>query len=1382
MVSDSWASRSERSLLDDDDESMEGDTLTPMMRRASSSDSNSLSHAFARSGAASAEFSRQHAAGDFGRLASASLESVLEEEHPILLRHLWQDPIFFIVAITAKLFQLLFISVPDMLLRQVPHAGSILSIISLYLFAQALALLWGFLAVAVAVASSRAMQSLEPTSADAACDTLTCLRQTKFETLPWYLWHLLRVLARCYQLYASLAVWWFLSRSLFELGWEMYGDFPRLRRILDANTYLPLAPLRAAFSPSTMPAHFNSPSSLPSSPAVVPAMPGGPGADAPRERKRTAWGSLKDFPRQPLRKELSGGGEDGGRGEVDGAWGGMHNLQRVLSESRLSLQAASAADADGEVLTASHAEVLMEGMRKEREAGKAIVRTVQGTFLIVPLVVLLALSLLLSSVQWAAALFETHAQAMQSSKQSPMPVGTADWGWVGELLVTATSRLSRTLRFTLFVGLLQYNQQFQALFPRWYLVLGKLPNAWAFKAMLALVGLPSSIRFFEWLCKPTGSTDGSTSGSGFVSVLLPLVPHTVLDNVLVMAWLALFLLAACQLLRLPRSALLRAGYRREIFENADEWCLQTVRFKGLVLFMLGAHFVRGLVSSRMGFTFAQNDQILISLQYPCLLVVIWVASMCAVVLRPEHLKMFPVLLAFSWVLSHYVAQVDEWGVVACCFLHLARAATMRLALESRVLQGMAKATLQQVPGARDAQGDKMCKAAAKGDLAAIRMLVGKGASVNACDYDSRSALHLAAAEGHVDVVQFLLSNNAVVRARDRWGGTPLRDAMRGRHATVEDLLRRAAASRSGVADAESDAPAWSEGDAREMHDCDNVGTVGDAAARPTRQEVNQGEVERAKEQAKHERVLTSVVPDGVRPCCAAAAVAGAGASTCEHGGRASTGVYSVFDRRIRVGPRRTYGFARQAGRFVVQVFLGISIWFFFLLQGLGLMSKFQAYKRLFPTSSMISLDRIDDNTTLIRHAISRLDLHATHEAGALYVARERERAMSAKTHARTHRWQRETAIGVGSGAAETRQVGRPMGGAKKPLHQVVADPEEKEYGDGERSPQISARRFEGMQHQFLPQYALCGARLWGLTTIDFGLLSLLAYFDIELNTHEALNTALAALFPAKSCDTERRRDEWTPGCRPEAPPVVVPHEAMADEALSSVFWTEVHFPEKGVTVIAVRGTEFWRVSDWLEDVRMWTEPVVFSLLSHVFPTIYAWSPQAHAMVTDTYHSLLQSLGLPDPEYKFHRLVRYIENKVKPRLSRLGEDSELVITGHSLGGGIAHIVAVMLNAPAVAFNPPGAYQSLSKHLYWNAKDRRQMHEAAHNRTVTVLAENDIIGKLFDTHGGLVQTITCSTDQIRFPCCPARVRGLFLVFCNRMRSRCYVSALSALTEVL
>ena len=38
----------------------------------------------------------------------------------------------------------------------------------------------------------------------------------------------------------------------------------------------------------------------------------------------------------------------------------------------------------------------------------------------------------------------------------------------------------------------------------------------------------------------------------------------------------------------------------------------------------------------------------------------------------------------------------------------------------------------------------------------IRNLVAKGASVDACDYDRRSALHLAAAEGHEKVVDYLI--------------------------------------------------------------------------------------------------------------------------------------------------------------------------------------------------------------------------------------------------------------------------------------------------------------------------------------------------------------------------------------------------------------------------------------------------------------------------------------------------------------------------------------------------------------------------------------------------------------------------------------------------
>ena len=59
----------------------------------------------------------------------------------------------------------------------------------------------------------------------------------------------------------------------------------------------------------------------------------------------------------------------------------------------------------------------------------------------------------------------------------------------------------------------------------------------------------------------------------------------------------------------------------------------------------------------MGFTFAQNDQILVMCEYPMLLVTIWSAALCAIVLRVGHLKFFPPILLAAWALSKYVAEV-----------------------------------------------------------------------------------------------------------------------------------------------------------------------------------------------------------------------------------------------------------------------------------------------------------------------------------------------------------------------------------------------------------------------------------------------------------------------------------------------------------------------------------------------------------------------------------------------------------------------------------------------------------------------------------------------------------------------------------------------------
>eukprot|EP00277_Geminigera_cryophila_P000616 CAMPEP_0179421922 /NCGR_PEP_ID=MMETSP0799-20121207/10102_1 /TAXON_ID=46947 /ORGANISM="Geminigera cryophila, Strain CCMP2564" /LENGTH=893 /DNA_ID=CAMNT_0021195917 /DNA_START=41 /DNA_END=2722 /DNA_ORIENTATION=+ len=91
-------------------------------------------------------------------------------------------------------------------------------------------------------------------------------------------------------------------------------------------------------------------------------------------------------------------------------------------------------------------------------------------------------------------------------------------------------------------------------------------------------------------------------------------------------------------------------------------------------------------------------------------------------------------------------------------------------------------------------GDKMCKAASRGDLQSLRSLVAKGATVDCCDYDKRSALHLAAAEGHAAVVEFLVENGVAINVQDRWGGTALKDAQRGGHKAVQDLLTKAGAT------------------------------------------------------------------------------------------------------------------------------------------------------------------------------------------------------------------------------------------------------------------------------------------------------------------------------------------------------------------------------------------------------------------------------------------------------------------------------------------------------------------------------------------------------------------------------------------------------------
>ncbi|XP_054476606.1 glutaminase liver isoform, mitochondrial [Anoplopoma fimbria] len=81
-------------------------------------------------------------------------------------------------------------------------------------------------------------------------------------------------------------------------------------------------------------------------------------------------------------------------------------------------------------------------------------------------------------------------------------------------------------------------------------------------------------------------------------------------------------------------------------------------------------------------------------------------------------------------------------------------------------------------------------AAFKGDVQALRRYFLSGVDVNAVDYDGRSALHVAAAEGHTEVIRFLLQNTGANKAlRDRWGSSPLQEATRHNRDAAVHLLQ-----------------------------------------------------------------------------------------------------------------------------------------------------------------------------------------------------------------------------------------------------------------------------------------------------------------------------------------------------------------------------------------------------------------------------------------------------------------------------------------------------------------------------------------------------------------------------------------------------------------
>lgn len=72
---------------------------------------------------------------------------------------------------------------------------------------------------------------------------------------------------------------------------------------------------------------------------------------------------------------------------------------------------------------------------------------------------------------------------------------------------------------------------------------------------------------------------------------------------------------------------------------------------------------------------------------------------------------------------------------------------------------------------------KFLSFASRGDRVGLNQMLIQGISPDVQDYDNRTALHLAASEGHTPIVELLVCYKANVNLKDRWKRTVRRTTL-----------------------------------------------------------------------------------------------------------------------------------------------------------------------------------------------------------------------------------------------------------------------------------------------------------------------------------------------------------------------------------------------------------------------------------------------------------------------------------------------------------------------------------------------------------------------------------------------------------------------------
>ena len=172
-----------------------------------------------------------------------------------------------------------------------------------------------------------------------------------------------------------------------------------------------------------------------------------------------------------------------------------------------------------------------------------------------------------------------------------------------------------------------------------------------------------------------------------------------------------------------------------------------------------------------------------------------------------------------------------------------------------------------------------------------------------------------------------------------------------------------------------------------------------------------------------------------------------------------------------------------------------------------------------------------------------------------------------------------------------------------------------------------------------------------------------------------------------------------------------------------------------VHVISIRGSQ--STGDWIKSLKLWSEIISYQITAVALPV--QTLPLSFVTSFVTAASFLERVMHHNREdFAFSSLESYLSKHLINRT--VDRDINIILTGHSLTGGLAKILGSRLKIPVVSFSSPGELHIHGK-MGFTLDDLQRY-------TTSVVSRNDVVTWI-DRHGGLVQYIGCSAQR-NVPC--------------------------------